>query len=315
MTSSRAAIRPRGPVAAAALLCAAAPWPAVAQLRGDSPPWPVEIEVSGGVEYDSNVSVNELDANTGDGDIAAIFEVDIDYERDLGENTELDLAYGVSQSLFQDLDDFNLQIHLATADISHDFGGVDVGGAYRLAYSRLGGEGFLTIQQLSPYVSTFLTKSLFLRADYTYADKNFQTRDRRDADTHAIGGDLYYFLNGVRSYVILGYDYETTDSVGDEFDFSAHNAKVRYSRRIAMRGRDAELKLGWRFETRDYDAVTPSIGEVRDDDRHRLEAELELPLTDRVYALTEYEYGAFSSNLPSADFNQNVASARLGMRF
>ena len=41
----------------------------------------------------------------------------------------------------------------------------------------------------------------------------------------------------------------------------------------------------------------------------------ELPLTDTIFVSPEYEYGDFSSNLPSADYSQNVFSLRLGTRF
>lgn len=280
--------------------------------RRDSP---FSVGVSVGAEYDSNISVNELDANTSADDVAAVIDADLDFETEIASDTELSLGYSFSQSLHADFTDFDLQSHFASAGLSHDFGSVDVGGAYRFIYTRLGGDDFLVIQQASPYVSKFFGRKLFVRADYTYTDKNFQSQIARDAEVHAGGADVYYFLNGVRTYFIAGYKFEDEDAVDPQFDYQSHNIKLRFSQRIAVGDRDLKLKLGWRYETRDYSSITPSIGVIRDDNRHRFQSDLEIPITDHIYMQLEYEYADFSSNLPAADYTQSVAGARLGVRF
>lgn len=276
---------------------------------------PFSFEVSAGVEYDSNISVAEVDNNTGADDFAAVLDADLQFEKDLGEKSRLSLGYSFSQSLHEEFTNFDLQSHFASADISHDFGGVDVGAAYRLIYTRLGGEGFMLMHQVSPYISRFFGKKLFVRADYAYTDKDFEARTDRDAQSHAGGVDVYLFLNGVRTYFVAGYRFENEDAVDSQFDYEGHNFKARFSQRIPLGAREAKLKLGYRHEQRDYSAITPSIGVLRDDTRHRFEAEIEVPLTDRLYLAAEFEHAEFSSNLPAADFNQNLASLRVGMRF
>ncbi|MEZ5894076.1 MAG: hypothetical protein R3C58_13150 [Parvularculaceae bacterium] len=276
---------------------------------------PFTVEVSAGVEYDSNVSVNEVDNNTGADDFAAVIDADVEFETKLSEETQLQFGYSFSQSLHEEFTNFDLQSHFGSAELSHDFGGFDMGAAYRLIYTRLGGDGFMLMQQFSPYFSKFFGKKLFLRADYTYTDKNFENRTDRDAKVHAGGADFYYFFNGVRTYFVLGYRYENEDATDDQFDFSSNNLKARIAQRIPFGSRDAKLKLGYRYESRDYSSITPSISAIRDDTRHRFQAELEIPLTDRLYALAEYEHAAFSSNLPSADYDQDLASLKLGVRF
>lgn len=280
--------------------------------RADSP---FSVELAAGAEYDSNVSVDQLDANTGADDFAAVFDADLGYEGDLGENTEFDLGYSFSQSLHDEFTNFDIQSHFGSAGLSHDFDAFTLGGSYRIVYSKLGGSGFLTLQQDSPYVSKFFGKKLFVRADYTFTDKNFHNRVDRDSEVHAGGADVYYFINGVRTYFVIGYKYEDEDAVADEFDFKAHNVKVRFAQRFPFGSRDGQFKIGWRYENRDYSAVTPSISAIRDDERNRFQAEIETPFTDRLFGRLEYEYSDFSSNLPSANYKQHLASARLGVRF
>ena len=280
-----------------------------------------DVEIAAGVDYDSNISVNQLDANTGADDFAAAIDADFDFSTPVGPDTEFQLGYGFSQSLHADFTAFDLQSHLATADLTHDFGLAEIGAAYRFAYSRLGGDPFLTMHQVNPYISKFIGKTLYLRGGYTYTDKNFEepaaipAPPTRDAKNNSFGGDVYVFLNGVKSYLVGGYEREIEKAVSDEFDFHADNFRVRFAQRFPFGGGDAELSLGYRFEDRNYDNQTPSILAVRADERHRFQADLEIPVTDHAFARLEVEHGDYKSNLASADYRQNLAGVRLGLRF
>lgn len=274
-----------------------------------------DVEIAAGVDYDSNVSVDQLDQVTGEDDFAAAIDADFDFSTPVGADTEFEIGYGFSQSLHFDFTAFDLQSHLATADLSHDFGIAEVGAAYRFAYSRLGGDPFLTMHQVNPYISKFIGKTLYVRAGYAYSDKNFDTDPLRDGDNSSYGGDVYVFFNGVKSYVVGGYERERENTFGDEFDYRANNFRVRFAQRFPFVAGDAELSLGYRFEDRNYDNVTPSILAVRADERHRFQADLEMPVTEHAFARLEFEHGDYKSNLPSADYKQNLAGARLGLRF
>ena len=163
------------------------------------------LEMPAGIEYDSNVSIEEIDTNTSKGDHAAVAEADFGLKHELAKDTELDLGYSFAQSLHQDFGEYDLQTHLASADLSHDFGKFDAGLAGRYVLARLDDRDFLRMQLLSPHFSRFFGKKLFLRADYSFTDKHFHGLADRDAEAHAAGADLYWFLQGLRSYVIAGY--------------------------------------------------------------------------------------------------------------
>lgn len=302
-----------GIVAAAWLsLPAAAAAPVDGTTKGKTP---FSFEASAGVEYDSNISVIELDVNTAADDFAGVTDVGIGFQTALGRGTEIDLSYDFSQSLHGEFTQFDIQSHRGSAGLEHDFGKVSAGAAYIFANATLGGNGFLVLQQISPFVSGFLGEKVFVRAAYEYRDKNFKNRIDRDGKVHAGGVDVFFFIDGVRTYILGGYKYEDENTIGDRFDFKSHNIKLRFVKLLPFGGRDARLALSWRYEKRNYSSVTPSIGEVRDDDRNKLKAELEIPVTDRVYVLVEYEYSDFSSNLPAADYTQNFAGLRVGVEF
>jgi hypothetical protein len=278
-------------------------------------PNPITVELSAGVEYDSNVSVIDVDDNTGADDFAAVFDGEVEFAPDLGEDSSFALGYSFSQSLYETFDDFNLQSHLASVDASHDLGIFEIGGAYRFAHSRLGGDSFLTLNQFSPSIARFFGDNLYVRGEYTYTDRNFIGRTDRDGKSNAAAGDVYYFMNGARTYLAAGYRYEKENTLDPQFDFKGDTFRARFSQRFPAGARDGHFRVGYRYEIRDYSSITPSIGVLREDKRHRFNAELEVPIGKALFARLNAEYGDFQSNLPAADFNQTVVSARLGLRF
>lgn len=283
--------------------------------HADDDSWSFDVEGSAGIEYDDNISVTELDVNTAQDDFKAVLDASLGVENEFGQGTEFDLSYNFSQSLHFDFSQFDIQTHRISANLEHDLGDVSVGALYNLSYATLGGNGFLTLQQISPFVSAYLGKKVLIRAAYEYKNKNFKNRVDRDADVHGGGADVYIFINGIRTFVLAGYKYESQDATAPQFDFTGHNFKARFSQRFPIGKRDAEFKIGWRYEARNYESITPSIDAIRDDDRHKFQAEVEIPVTEHFYLAFEYEYADFSSNLPSADYTQNLALIRVGAEF
>lgn len=272
-------------------------------------------EVQVGAQYDSNVSVDDIDTNVGRGDWAAILEARANLKTDLSRKTSLQLSYAFSQSLHDSFTDFDLQTHLGSADISHGFGKIRVGAAGRLAHSRLGGDGFLSTQQFSPYISFRASSSLLLRADYSHTSKNFIGRADRDARNDAATANVYYFVNGTRTYFQAGYNYARENAEAAPFDYEAQGFNLRFNQKLAIEGNDATLRLGWRYDRRNYDEITPAIRTERRERRHRLQADVELPVSKAIFLSGGYEYADRNSNLPSANYDQHRASLTLGARF
>ncbi len=299
--------------------------PALAQedgRNGNQETTPLEAIVSGlsfhvnaGARYNSNVSVSELDVNVGTSDVSAKLSAQVKFEQEFGENTEFDIRYKLSTTTHAEFSKFDVLTHLVSTKLEHDFGDFKAGVSYQFANSNLNQSDFLTLNQISPYASGFIGKKAYIRGFYGYADKAFKSNPTRDANVHKGGADIYFFLDGVRQYIQTGYSHENSDANADEFDYGAHKIKLRYIKRLDMFGRKTKLKVGWRYEKRDYDNITPSIGVVRDDNRNRFQLELEVPLTKTFYAQLELERAIHSSNLPSADYNRNIAAFSIGAKF
>ena len=117
------------------------------------------------------------------------------------------------------------------------------------------------------------------------------------------------FLDGLTTYLVIGYRYDDENAVDEELDYTGNRFRVQLTRRLDA-ARELTLRASVRSETRDYENPTLSIGSPRQDDRYQLEASLDVPMTERVTARIVYSRADNHSNLPSVDFDENLFSVQ-----
>jgi hypothetical protein len=276
-------------------------------------PW--SVEASAGLEYDDNLSVPELDVSSGQSDMAAVFDLSVGYKVPGLSDYEVEAGYDFYQSLYQDYSEFNLQNHSLHVSGSRGFNDLDVGMAYRFTYSRLDDEDFLQIHHLQPNLGYSVQPNWYLTLAYSFQDKDFADFSRRDGDQHALLLDNYVVFNGNKSYARFGYRYEDEDTDGAEFDYTGHYLNLGLSTPWKLSSQHGKLELGYQYYTRDYSNITPSIGKKRDDDRHTFNIKGILDLPSNFFASLSYEHIDASSNLPSADFDENIVTLSAGRRW
>jgi hypothetical protein len=275
--------------------------------------WRAELGV--GAEYDTNVTVDEVDLSSGQSDYARILDFELGVKHNFSEKTAASLNYDISQSSYNEFSRVDRLTQILGADINTDLGGSNAGVSAYYIDSQLDGEPFLRFVRASPYVSGFMSRRWFARGAYVYSEREIDQRPQRDAQTQNGEIDVYFFQRGLRSYFNLGYRYRDEDAVADELDFRAHSIKLRYIRRFALWQQQAKAEFAVRYEIRDYPSDEPTIGEPRQDDRIRWKLDLEMPLSKRVAWQWYYSYGDYVSNLPRADFTQTIVGTRLQFRW
>ncbi len=287
-----------------------------AEIRfGGLPPLSLSGDASAGLEYDSNVSVEEVDRSSNESDYALTLEAGIDARQPLSERSTVQLSYDFSANIYQTFSEVDRQTHIVGSGINWKFDAVDTDLSLYYINSRLDGEEFLELYRVSPAVSGFLSKRWFSRLAYVYQDKAVAERPLRDAITDSWEIDLYFFVRGLRSYLNLGYRYKDEDAQAAQLDYRSDSFKLRYVQRIEALSKLMKLELSWRYEDRDYRFDTPSIGEKRADDRHRLGIDVEVPLTSRSALQFYYGHGDYDSNLQRVDYTQNIAGGRFIYRW
>jgi len=268
-----------------------------------------------GAEYSSNVAVSDLDANTGQGDWAATINLLAEATLIPADKLTLRAGYEFSQSLHQDFDTFDLALHRGYAEIAYDFDVVTVGVLGNLAQANLDGDEYLTYSQVSPYISKQFGDAVFLRAAYASTDKEFNGRPTRDATADSLQADAYFFLDGVKRYIVVGGKATEEDATGPEFDYQAGSFKARFVQRFEAMNREMTFRIGGEYENRDYDNNTPSIGVPRQDKRTTLDLQLDVPFGEHLFSEISYRYGNYASNLPSADYDEHVGAIKIGVRY
>jgi surface lipoprotein assembly modifier-like protein len=296
------------------LFALALAWPCLEHAHAadaEKPPatrWSGELGV--GVEYDSNVAVEEVDRATNQSDYALTLDAGVGMQRDLSKTSELGLSYDFSQSIYETFSQVDRQTHILGTDLSFDFEHVDPGVSLYYIHSRLDGNKFLELYRASPSLSGFLSRKWYARGAYAYSDKSVENRPGRDAQTNALELDLYFFRRGLRSYFNLGYRYKDEDANADRYDYQSHSVKLRYIHRFELFSRLSKLELAWRYEDRNYSSETPSIGEDRDDQRNRWRIDYEIPLIGKTSVQFFAGYADYESNYPAAEYDQTLAGTR-----
>lgn len=278
-----------------------------------------EFTVSGsleaGAEYNSNVSVSELESATGESDSAGKLDVGVDANWQASDRVSVDTGYSYSGQRYQDFDAFDLDLHLLYGDISYELDAFSLGSNYYYADANLGGDDFLTLKQYSVYAGKLFAEQWFLRGALNFADKSFNDFTQRDADTEGLSLDAFWFFNQGRSNIVFGYAFDEEDTRDRAFSYDADTVRVRYTHRFTLAGNNTEVRLGTRLQDRSYQAVTPGLGARRDDRQHISDARLQMSLSENLAAAVQLERGDYQSNLNSADYTENRASVTLRLTF
>lgn len=272
------------------------------------------LEVSGGVEYDSNITVEELDTKTNKADFAALLDFSAGYSTKVDDVATVNFGYDFSQSIYKEVSEFNLQSHGLSLGAETEVNDVELGLNYNFFHNRLGGDSFLNMHMISPNVAYFFGEGTYVRGNYTFMDKSFETAIDRNAKTHSVGVDVYQFAqNG--NYFSVGLRYEMEGASADEFDYKGFVLNAAYQAKFDVNGMEAKTKVGLEFVKRNYDNITPSIAEIRDDKRTTFKLEGSYPFYKKAMLKSAYNYIMASSNFDSADFNEHVISLSVGYSF
>ena len=83
---------------------------------------PISLTLGSGIEYDSNVAVLELDANSNASDNALLLDFGVGYDRPNDGPFDIQAGYDFSDLLHDELDEFDVRTHRGSSTLSYDFG-------------------------------------------------------------------------------------------------------------------------------------------------------------------------------------------------
>lgn len=284
---------------------------------------PFAVEFRTGAEYDSNLTLPEIDASSGQSDVAAVIDLHLGFDKHGPKGWSFNAAYDFSQSLYRQFDAFNLRIHRGSAGIGYDFGMLETGVAYQYANAALAGQEYLVLKQLSPHLGKLFGKRLFLRLAWDHTEEAFAAVPGRSATSDAPSLDAFIFFGGVKSCLVLGYQHVKENAVDDTYDYTGGKLKAQLTRRFTAGSHDLTLKTALHYESRTYKAPSPPslpplppipIEPRRVDDRYRFEIEFEAVLSRHTFLSARYDYIDNRSTVKSAAYEEHEASIVFGAR-
>lgn len=275
----------------------------------------VKTELEAGAEYDSNLSVIELDKNAAVGDWAAIANARLHGQWQAMDKVKLKGGIGYASKTYQDYSAFDLAIKNAFFDTSYDFKPMTVGFSYHYADAELAAKDFLTLQQRSLYVSRLVNHTLFLRAALNDQDKDFAASRQRNADNHNITGDMFIFFNQGKTLLTAGLTTERETATAHEFDYEGVGLRTSFSHQFPLFNKKNRLQLSWRYDQRNYSAVTPAVQAERSDARRIGTLEWQLEANSWLSLIAKMEHGNYESNLAAANYSETTSLLMLKASF
>ena len=261
------------------------------------------------------MGLDELERATGESDEVTSLEIQGSAEFSFDDRASVRISAGLVDDSYRQFSQVDRRTESLGINLETQLGKATVGVNWFDVSADLDDEAFLTYERISPYVAGFLSKQWFLRGEYVYGEKTIARRPGREADSHSVSIDSYYFIQGLKRYAVLGYTFRADNARANRYDYDSHALKLRYVHRESLANLPLELELEGKFEDRRYKSPDPFIRAEREDTRLRLSAELRLLITEYASVSVHIKNSDYDSNLPTASYSDLVVGTELRLSF
>ena len=273
------------------------------------------LDLAAAYSWDDNVGLDELERATGESDEVTTLEAQGSALITLFDRTTLRMSAGLVDDSYAKFSVVDRRTESWGLNLESQLGETTLGINWFDVSADLDKQQFLTYQRLSPYLARFISKQWFLRGEYVYGEKEIERRPGRDADSHSISLDSYYFIRGLKRYALFGYTYRVDDAEANRYDYESHAIKLRYVHRATLGNLPIELELETKIEDRQYKSPDPVISTEREDTRMRFSGEIRLLLTDYASIALHLRNSDYESNVETASYNDLVVGTEFRLSF
>ena len=274
-----------------------------------------DLDLAAGYAWDDNVGLDELERATGESDEVTTLEIQGSALFSYQDRMSLRVLAGLVDDSYQEFSQVDRRTESLGVNLEAQLGKATVGVNWFDVSADLDAKEFLTYERLSPYLAGFLSKQWFLRGEYVYGEKTITRRPGREADSHSVSLDSYYFIQGLKRYAVVGYTFRIDNARANRYDYDSHAIKARYVHRENLGHLPVELEIEGKYEDRQYKAPDPMIGTEREDTRWRFSAELRLSFTDYASWAVMIKNSDYDSNLPTASYSDLVVGTEIRLSF
>ncbi|MFQ3191389.1 MAG: hypothetical protein ACI936_002529 [Paraglaciecola sp.] len=281
----------------------------------------VNGEVGGGLIYNSALSVDELDDVSSQGDNGFEFNGVLKGRWQVTDKTKLSSSYAYNKKTYNEYSQYDLALHQVNIDGSYKFNSSEIGVRVDGASASVADKTFLNYEQVNLYLGHFVQPETYMRTSIKLKNKSFAVLSDRDASGFGASLDVFHFMGGANTMLMLGLSAEKEVGQDNQFDYSGLGIHTKITHKFSVFGLDSKVGFGLRFQNKDYQDVadeTLPTGEGmsdRDENRQVIEANWDLHLLNNLSVMTELQHGDFKSQLESQTYQQTVASIGLNYSF
>ncbi len=274
-----------------------------------------KAQAQAGYQHDSNVNIKELDNNTEQSDNAWVMQGQAIVQWHATDALQAEVGISHLDTSYHDFADFDLAITTIHGDISYAFEPLTVGLSQHSAKAKLAGNHFMDYTQSSLYAARLFNQRWYVRAEAQNIDKTFNEFSERNAKADAYSGDLYWFSKDALTFINLGYGVHDENAQDAALSYKGYNYRAKWQTQTGNGNLKHTWQLGWQLQQRDYQSDTSLLGEKRNERRHSISGQWQIPLSNNFSIINEVEYVDNQSNLESSDYQETLATMSLRFSF
>lgn len=287
----------------------------------------LNVSVEAGWSQNSALTVAELDEVSTEQDNGLMLKANLNGKWQATDKVSLQGSYSYNSQNYQDSDQYDLAMQLASLDLTYSLAWFDLGIRHDAAFASLDGDSFLDFNQTSLYLAKLINGNTFVSANTRIKTKTFALAQQRNADNIGTGLDVFYFLSSGNTMLTAGVNLEEETAADTQFNFAGFNFNTKLTHDFLVFGKDSKFSLAWRFQKRDYDAVQTNQQDytkpltmdeqqlTRQDNQHIYQVQWQINLLPRLALKTAVEVGDYNSNIEQQTYEQTVTSISLQAKF
>ncbi len=277
-------------------------------------PWQTEFRA--GASIDDNVTLSDINLQTGVEDVLTFYQFSGFYTWSPAESFNLQADYDFFQSIYDTLHAFDMQIHTGSLTLSKEFEKVETNLGYSFSYIKLGGLDFEKTHTLSSGLYFSVMENWLVDLSYALTIKDFFAIPQRDGQNHILRISNYITLGEGEGMIWLSYSPEGEITRDQQFTYVAQNLSLGGEHLIPyLENLETKVRANYQYIYQDFQSITPLIGMERQDIVNQVSFEIVQPILDYFDITFQFQHINSESNLSANDFVEHIYSLSAGATF
>ena len=295
----------------------------MAKAGGKEKAW--SLNISGGVQYDSNVVLNPEGSPLPQGisnksDWRGVIYLKGKYNIIRSKKAEGTISYSLYNSTHSRLSGFDIRQHQLEAGLGYGITDMfRIKGAYTFEYIYVGGDDYSRSHTIGPSLVISEGKGFSTEIDYRYRDSRyinaemFLDNSERTGENHLIGITQNIPMSKAVS-ARIGYAHDRDNTRKDYWDYRGDKGRADIRASLPA---DIYMDLGGEYYSKHYRGDNPAslTGQKRRDKTSTGSVALTKILTEKTSVTLGQLYTKNRSNIDAFDYKRSITSIFINVRF